>query len=144
MTVSAPDYTNQRQRRKPPAGKARATEKENPQAGGPVPPEKIDLRRYRSPLPQMSQEDTAQDLHLMFRMKISQARGLVANYGPDLVATAAQAVQDQIEKGFVTNPPGLLTFYLKQGAISAEDRNLYPTRKERLAALNADMNDSFD
>jgi len=136
---SASDYTNQpegpqRKKRKPSSGKARATEKETAHAG-PPPPEKIDLRKYQSPLPH-AQEDQAQDLALMFRMRISQARGLVANYGAQLVARAAAAVQDSMNNGHVTNPPGLLTHFLKRGAISPEDKTLYPTREEKIAAEN--------
>lgn len=142
--VSALDYETQdakpkQNRRKPSAGKARATEKENPQAGGPVAPEKLDLRKYRSPLPQMSQEDTAQDLVLMFRMKINQARALVANYGPDIVATAARAVKDAMDRGAATNPPGLLNYYVKQGAVNPDDKRLYPSQAEKIAAANAAM-----
>lgn len=142
MTRSASDYTNQpegpqRKKRKRPAGKTRSTEKETAHAGGP-PPEKIDLRKYQSPLPH-TQEDHAQDLVVMFRMRISQARGLVATYGPDLVARAAVAVQDAMNKGHVNNPPGLLTHFLKRGAISPEDKTLYPTREEKIAAENEDF-----
>jgi len=139
--AAASDYTNQpegpqRKKRKPSTGKARASEKENPQAGGRPPvPEKMDLRKYQSPLPHQ-EEDRAQDLTLMFRMKISQARGLVATYGIDLVATAAEAVQDAMKKTHVTNPPGLLTHYLKRGAISPEDKKLYPTQAEKMQAEN--------
>lgn len=131
-TGSAQDYTNQggaqqRKQRKPSSGKARSTEKENPQAGGRAPtPDKIDLRKYQSALPRPADEDHAQDLVLMFRMKVSQARGLVATYGSDLVATAAAAVQDAMNRGAATNPPGLLTHLLKRGAISDQDKNLYP------------------
>lgn len=137
-------YTNQpegpqRKKRKPSTGKARASEKENPQAGGrPPAPDKIDLRKYQGPLPH-AEEDRAQDLSLMFRMKISQARGLVANYGVNLVATAAEAVQDAMKTTLVTNPPGLLTHYLKRGAVSPEDRKLYPTQAQKLADANAQM-----
>lgn len=142
-TIPGDDYETQpappkQNRRKPTAGKARATEKENPQAGGRPPvPDKIDLRKYQSPLPQMSQEDLAQDLQLMFRMKISQARGLVANYGIDLIGTAAAAVQDAMNKGAVTNPPGLLTYFLKRGAIGSEDQKIYPTPAQEIAAETA-------
>lgn len=141
-TGSAPDYTNQsagpqRKKRKPSSGKARSTEKENPQAGGRAPvPEKLDLRKYQSPLPH-DQEDQAQDLVVMFRMRISQARGLVATYAPELVARAAVAVQDAMKRGAVNNPPGLLTHFLKRGAISPEDKQLYPTRAEQIEAQNA-------
>lgn len=138
---SANDYANQaegqqRKRRKPSAGKTRATEKENPQAGGPVPPEKIDLRKYQSPLPH-AQEDHAQDLVVMFRMKISQARGLVATYGVELVSTAAAAVQDAMQRGAATNPPGLLTHLLKRGGINVQDKQLYQDKD--IAAETARM-----
>lgn len=126
---SASDYANQsegqQRKRKASSGKARRTEKENPQAGGSVPPEKIDLRRYQSPLPRPSDEDYAQDLQLMFRMRISQARGLVATYGAELVATSAAAVQDAMSRGAATNPPGLLTHLLKRGGITTDDKQLY-------------------
>lgn len=125
---SANDYANQaegqqRKRRKPTAGKARATEKEPAHAGSP-PPDKIDLRKYQSPLPH-NQEDRAQDLALSFRMKISQARGLVATYGEELVGTAAHAVQDAMRRGAATNPAGLLTYLLKKGGINVQDERLY-------------------
>jgi len=141
-TTSADDYTNhaegkQRKRRKPPAGKASATERETAHAGSrPPTPEKPDLRKYQSPLPH-NQEDQAQDLVLMFRMKVSQARALVALHGVELVATAAVAVQDAINRGAVNNPAGLLTYLVKKGGISPEDNRLYKTRAQLIAEANA-------
>lgn len=126
----------QRQRRKK-TGIGRSTEK-NPQAGGPPPPEKIDLRKYQSPLPP-DDEDRAQDMVVMFRMRISQARGLVANYGRDQVETAARVVADGMEQGTCTNPAGLLTYLLKRGGSSPDDRKLYPSPAEKMAAENAKM-----
>lgn len=129
LSAAAPalDYPNQaegqQRKRRRSTGKARATEKENPQAGGP-PPDKIDLRKYQSPLP-YAQEDRAQDLQLMFRMKISQARSLVANYDGELIATAAAAVQDAMNRGAVNNPAGLLTYFVKRGGVNVQDKRLY-------------------
>ncbi len=131
------DEQPQRQRRKK-TGIGRSTEK-TPQAGGPPPPEKIDLRKYQSALPP-DDEDRAQDMVIMFRMRISQARGLVANYGRDAIDTAGRVVADAIEKGTCHNPPGLLTALLKRGAVSSQDKKLYPTQAEKLASANADMN----
>lgn len=125
--------------RKRKTGTGRSIEKENPQAGGPPPPDKIDLRKYQSPLP-VGAEDRAQDLHLMFRMRISQARGLVSNYGPEAIDAAGRAVMHAIEKGTCTNPSGLLTYLLKRGGSSPDDRALYPTQAEKIAAATADMN----
>jgi len=135
-----PGVTTGKTARKRKTGIGRSTEK-NPQAGGPPPPDKIDLRKYQSPLP-VAAEDRAQDLQLMFRMRISQARGLVANYGPEAIDAAARAVLDAIEKGSCSNPPGLLTHLLKRGGSSPADRALYPTRDEKIAAATADMNTS--
>lgn len=132
LSAAAPalDYPNQaegqQRKRRRSTGKARATEKETPQAGGRAPvPDKLDLRKYQSPLPRPSEEDHAQDLVLMFRMRISQARGLVANYGRDEVSTAAAAVRDAMDKGNCINPPGLLTHLLKRGGSSPDDKQLY-------------------
>lgn len=125
---SAQDYENQAERpkqRRRKTGTARSIEKETPQA---VPPDKIDLRKFQSPLPRPADEDYAQDVHLIVRMKISQARGLVATYGPDAVALAARAVKDAMDKGIVTNPPGLMTHLLKKGGISPQDKQLYDTQ----------------
>ena len=127
-TGSANDYTNQaegqqRKRRKPTAGKARATEKEPAHAGPPA-PDKIDLRKYRSPLPP-AQEDRAQDLTVVFHMKINQARALAANYDDELVATAAAAVLDAMNRGAVNNPAGLLTYMVKKGGINVQDKKLF-------------------
>lgn len=137
---SANDYANQaegqqRKKRKPTAGKARATEKE-PAHAGPPPPDKIDLRKFQSPLPH-NQEDRAQDLALSFRMKISQARGLVATYGDELVGTAAHAVHDAMRRGAATNPAGLLTYLLKKGGINVQDERLY--QNTTMAAETARM-----
>jgi len=138
-----PGVTTGKAARKRKTGTVRSTEKENPQAGGPPPPDKIDLRKYQSPLP-VQAEDRAKDLHLMFRMRISQARGLVTNYGPEAIDAAGRAVMDAIEKGSCTNPAGLLTHLLKRGGSSPADRQLYPTREEKLRALNAEMNDLLE
>ena len=148
-TPSAQDYENQpegqqRKRRKPSSDKARTTEKENPQAGGAPPPEKIDLRRYQSPLPRPDDEDQAQDMQIVFRMRISQARGLVANYGRDQVGAAAAAVKDAMETGRCHNPAGLLTHLLKRGGSSPQDSSLYPSQQEKMAAATAAMNASSD
>lgn len=120
-TGTAPDYANQadrpKQRRRRPTGTVRSTEKES--AGRPPAPDKPDLRKYRSPLPQ--DEDHAQDIKLMFNMRITQARSLVATYGPQLVATAAAGVQDAINRGACSNPAGLLTYLLRRGGTSPED-----------------------
>lgn len=133
----------QRKQRKPTSGKARSTEIENPQAGGgAVPPDKIDLRRYSGKLPTPDQEDKAQDLVLMFRMRINQARGLVANYAPETIDAASRTVKHAIDKGSCHNPPGLFTHLLKQGGANAADRALYPTWSE-LADKN-DFGDSPD
>lgn len=143
--LSGDGYANQAERpkqRKRKTGTARSTEKD-PQAGGPPPPDKIDLRKYQSPLP-VQAEDRAQDLTLMFRMRISQARGLVANYGPDAIDGAGRAVMDAIEKGICTNPAGLLTHLLKRGGSHPDDRAIYPTRAEQIAAANADLDLSAD
>jgi len=140
------DYATLRKpknRRKPTTGKANSTEKIHPQAGAAAPvPDRLDLRKYQSPLPQ--DEDVAQDLHLMLRMRISQARGLVATYGTAAVAIAAQAVKEAMDKGKSTNPPGLLTSLLTKGQISIEDKSIYKSREERLKEstdlLNGDDN----
>jgi hypothetical protein len=137
-TPEAPPVTTGKTARKRKTGISRSAEKENPQAGGPVPPEKIDLRRYHSPLP--SGEDRAQDLKLMFNVRINQARALIANYDAGVIEAAARAVLDAMEKGTCKSPPALLTAIVKRGAISAEDKNLYPSRAEQIAAANADMN----
>lgn len=127
--------------RKRKSGTARSTEKENPQAGGPVAPEKIDLRRYHSPLLGAA-EDQAQDLKLMFNVRINQARALIANYDPAVIDAAKRAVQDAMDKGTCISPPALLTAIVKRGAISADDRALYPTRAEKMASADAAMNAS--
>lgn len=128
--------------RKRKTGISRSTEKENPQAGGAPPPEKIDLRRYHSPLP--SGEDRAQDLKLMFNVRINQARALVANYDPDIIDVAGRAVLDAINKGTCQSPPALLTAIIKRGAISSQDKDLYPSRAEQIAASNAEIMNEFD
>lgn len=116
--------------RKRKTGISRSTEKENPQAGGPVPPEKQDLRRYHSPL--ASGEDRAQDLHLMFKVRINQARALIADYAPDVIDAAKAAVLDSIDKGTCQNPPALLTAIIKKGAINAQDKQLYQSKKSSI------------
>ena len=142
---SPDDYKTQQKRtknrHKPTTGKAQSTEKDNPQAGGRPPvPDRIDLRKYQSPLPQ--DEDFAQDLHLMLRMRISQARGLVAIYGKDAVSVAARAVSESMDKGYVRNPPGLLTHLLKKGGISPEDTTIYKSREDRLKDAYEQFNDT--
>ena len=128
-TDSARDYTNQRQRRKPTAGKARSTEKETAHAGPPPATGKPDLRKFRSALPRLADEDAAQDLKLVFRFKIAQARHLVATYGQELVATAAAATKEAMDAGTATNPPGLLTSMLKKGMVNADDGPLFNRKK---------------
>ena len=126
----------QRRRRKT-TGTGRSTEKENPQA---VPPAKLDGRKYRSPLPH-AQEDQAQDLHTMLRLRIHQARGLVANYPADVIDAAKRAVLHGMEKGTVIDPPALFSHLVKKAAVSADDRKLYPTQAEKLAKWNDQFND---
>lgn len=142
-TPEAPPVTTGKTARKRKTGSSRTTEKENPQAGGPVAPEKADLRRYHSPLLGEG-EDRAQDLKLMFNVRINQARFLIANYDAGVIDAAGRAVLDAMDKGTCISPPALFTAIVKRGAISAEDRNLYPTRAEKLAAANAAMNGSSD
>ena len=127
-------------RRKPSTGKAKSTEKETTHAGGRAPvPDRLDLRKFQSPLPQ--DEDYAQDLHLMLRMRISQARGLVATYGAAAVAVAAQAVKEAMDNGQAKNPPGLLTYFLKRGGVSTEDKSLYKSQEDKLREANEQLND---
>lgn len=147
VAVPSDDYkTPERRtknRRKPKSGKAKSTEKESTHAGGRAPvPDRLDLRKYQSPLPQ--DEDFAQDLHLMIRMRISQARGLVATYGPAAVAIAAQATKEAMDKGQSSNPPGLLTHLLKKGGISTEDKTLYKSPEEKLREANEQLNHDDD
>lgn len=123
---AVPPVTTGKTARKRKTGTSRSTEKENPQAGGPVPPEKTDLRKYQSPLP--SGEDRAQDLTLMFRMRISQARSLVANWSAETIDAAAHAVMSAMEKGQCNNPAGLLTYLVKRGGSSPDDKQLYDTK----------------
>lgn len=125
----------QRRRRKT-TGTGRSTEKENPQA---VPPAKLDGRKYRSPLP-ANQEDQAQDLHMLLRLRIHQARGMIANYPADVIDVAKRAVLHGMEKGTVIDPPALFSHLVKKAAVSPQDRNIYPTREEQIAAANAAMN----
>lgn len=132
--TQVPEPPKQRQRRRA-TGTGRSTEKENPQARGPV-PDKIDFRKYRSALPRPDDEDRAQDLHTVLRVKLLQARGLVANFGRDQVEVAARAVKDAMDKGQCLNPPGLLTYLLKKGGSSSDDKKLYPTPAEKMAAEN--------
>lgn len=131
----ARDYGKQRRRntdaRQPDADQP--AEKERPPA-----PAKIDLRKYRSPL-QGPAEDQAQDIHIVFGMRIHQARGLVANYDQDTIDAGRRAVLHAIEKGTVQDPPALLTYLVKKAGVSPDDRNLYPTRAEQIAAANAAM-----
>lgn len=138
---SGKDYTN-RQRRRRKTGNS-PTENDNPQAGGPPPPEKIDLRRYKSPL-LGDLEDQAQDLHVLFGMRIHQARGLVANYPPDVIDAGRRAVVHAMEAGRADDPPALLTYLIKKAGVSPQDRNIYPTRDEKIAAANAAMMGSTD
>lgn len=138
-TTKSTDKTKQRRRRE--QGKARSTEKDNPQAGRAEPPipSKVDLRKYQSPLRNIDDEQRAQDLSLSLRMKISQARSLVALYGQELVGVAARAVAEAMTAGRSTNPPGLLTSLLKTGRISLEDRKIYKTREEEIREANEEM-----
>lgn len=143
-TVVPPnDYETTKNRRKPKTGKAKSTEEKTPQAGGRAPiPHKIDLRKYQSPLP--ADEDYAQDISTMFRMKISQARGLVATYGGNLVSIAAIAVKEAMDEGRSTNPPGLLTTILQRGQISTEDKRLYKSQEDKLREANEQLNNTDD
>lgn len=138
--LSGDDYETQAERpkqRKRKTGKAKAEEK-NPQAGGGAPiPDKLDLRKYQSPLPRPDDEDRAQDVQVMLRMRISQARGLVANYGAAAVAVAAAATKDAMDRGACLNPPGLMTFLLKRGGSSPADASLYNGAKNDIAAETA-------
>ena len=108
---------------------------------GPPPPARLDLRKYRSPLPQMDQEDQAQDLHTVLRLRINQARGLVANYPIDVIDAAKRAVLHAMEKGTAKDPPALFTAIVKRSAVSPDDRKLYPTQAEKWAALGDQFND---
>lgn len=130
------DYVKQRELTDDGQPDAVQPEENDPQAGGP-PPAKIDLRKYRSPLPHHDQEDRAQDLHIMLRLRINQARGLVANYDADVIDAAKRAVVHAMEKGTAKDPPALFTAIVKRSAVSADDRKLYPTRSEQIAAENA-------
>lgn len=125
----------QRRRRKT-TGTGRAIEKD-PQA---VAPAKLDGRKYRSPLPRPDDEDQAQDLHTMLRLRIHQARGLVANYEPAVIDAAKRATMHAMEKGTVIDPPALFSYLVKKAAVSPDDRKLYPTWNEKIAAANADDN----
>lgn len=143
IAVPSDDYETPKKRtknrRKPSTGKAQSTELEPTHAGARAPiPDRLDLRKYQSPLPQ--DEDFAQDLHLMIRMRISQARGLVATYGAAAVAVAAQAVKESMDKGHATNPPGLLTHLLKKGGISIQDQSLYKSAEDKLREANEQLN----
>jgi len=128
------------QRRRREQGKARATEKEFAHAGPPaaVSP---DLRKYQAPLPSVDDEQLATDLQFSIRMRISQARMLIASFGRDQVSLAARAVSDAMAQGRSTNPPGLLTTILRRNAISPEDKALYPSLEERLREQNALLDD---
>jgi hypothetical protein len=140
-TDDSAQTTNKRQqRRRREQGKARSTEKEFAHAGPPaaVSP---DLRKYRSPLPSVDDEQLATDLQFSIRMRISQARMLIASFGRDQVSLAARAVSDAMAQGRSTNPPGLLTTILRRNAISPEDKTLYPSREERLREQNALLDD---
>lgn len=100
---------------------------------------KIDLRGYRSPLPHADQEDQAQDIHVMFGMRIHQARALIANYDADVIDVAKRATRHAMDKGTAQDPPALLTAIIKRSAVSPDDRKLYPTAREKIAAENARM-----
>jgi len=140
-TDDSAQTTNKRQqRRRREQGKARSTEKEFAHAGPPaaVSP---DLRKYRSPLLSVDDEQLATDLQFSIRMRISQARMLIASFGRDQVSLAARVVSDAMAQGRSTNPPGLLTTLLRRNAISPEDKTLYPSREERLREQNALLDD---
>lgn len=111
-----------------------------PETNDGPPPARIDLRKYRSPLPH-DQEDQAQDLHTMLRLRINQARGLVANYPTDVIDTAKRAVLHAMDKGTAKDPPALFTAIVKRSAVNPDDRKLYPTKAEKLAEWNDQFND---
>jgi hypothetical protein len=136
-----PDYVN-RQRRRRKTDADRPTENDA-HAGGPPPPAKVDLRRYKSPLPG-NQEDRAQDLHTMLSLRIHQARALIANYPADVIEVAKRATLHAMDKGTAIDPPALFTSIVKKSGVSPEDRNIYPTREEKIAAANAAMLSSSD
>lgn len=130
-----------KQRRRRKTGTGRSTEKENPQAAGrPPAPEKLDGRKYRSPLPRPDDEDQAQDLHTVLRLRLHQARGIVANYDAGVIDVAKRATLHAMENGRAIDPPALFSYLVKKAAVSSEDRNIYPTRQEQIAASNAAMN----
>lgn len=114
--------------RKRKTGISQSAEKENPQAVGPIPPEKQDLRRYHSPL--ASGEDRAQDLHVMFKVRVNQARALIANYDADVIDAAKLAVMDAMDKGICKSPPALLTSIIKRGGVNAQDKQLYDKKTD--------------
>jgi len=134
------DYVKQREQRHTDASQPDSVQPDenNPQAGGPPPPANIDLRKYRSPLLGV-QEDQAQDLHTMLGLRINQARGLVANYDVDTIDVAKRAVLHAMDKGTAQDPPALFTSIVKKSAVSPADRKLYPTSAEKMAAENARM-----
>lgn len=136
---SAEDYGNgeeptpkQRQRRK---NNADRPEEKDPQAGGP-PPEKPDLRKYRSPLLGVG-EDQAQDIKTMIGVRINQARALVANYPADVIDVAKRAVVSAMDRGAAKDPPALFSYLVKKAAVAPADKNLYPTQEEKWAAIRA-------
>lgn len=135
------DYANrQRRRRKTDSTSQAAAQPENDM---PPAPAKIDLRRYKSPL-QGALEDLAQDIHVVFGMRIHQARGLAANYPADVIDAGRRAVMHAMENGTAQDPPALLTYLIKRAGVSPEDRNIYPTQNEKIAAANAAMMDLPD
>lgn len=129
-----------KQRRRREQGKAHATQKEFAHAGPPA-ATKPDLRKYQSPLKNMDDEQLAIDLKLSIRMRMSQARMLIATYGREQVGLASRAVAEAMADGRSTNPPGLLTAILRRSAISLEDRTLYPSLQEKLRQQNALLED---
>jgi len=135
----AADKPPQRRRRE--QGKARSTEKINPQAGRAEPPlpTKSDLRKFQRPLPNIDDEQLAIDLNLTLRLRLSQGRSLIATHGRDKVSIAARAVAEAMEAGRSTNPPGLLTSMLQKGGVTLDDKNIYKSNDERLRDMNASM-----
>jgi hypothetical protein len=126
------DYVKQREQRE---NNADWPTEKDPQAGGPPPPDKPDLRKYRSPLLGV-QEDHAQDIKTMIGVRINQARALVANYPIDVIDVAKRAVLNAMERGAAKDPPALFTHLVKKAAVSPSDKTLYPTRAEQMAAEN--------
>lgn len=138
---SGDDYTNgqkpapkQRHRRK---NNADRPEEKDPQAGGP-PAEKPDLRKYRTPLLGVG-EDQAQDIKTMIGVRINQARALVANYPADVIDVAKRAVLSAMDRGAAKDPPALFSYLVKKAAVSPSDKTLYPSPAEKMQAENDRM-----